>query len=189
MVGCAAQGCRNQVGTKPNCYECGKPHCEKHLKMHERCMKAKICPSPKCWGIHTPWCRKHLRHLGPLPVMKTLGKGRECVYVWYTETDFKAAKRSKKAIWLCKIGRTKGTPSGRTLSVARTAHSGTPIVPLTFQTDDSRKLESLIHAALTYAGRHELGALGKEWFRTNPTEIETIYRELNRVIRSFSSRR
>jgi hypothetical protein len=152
-------------------------------------MKFRICPNPKCWNDHIPWCPKNMRHLGPLPVLKTLGGGSECVYVWYTETDFKAARRSKKAIWLCKIGRTKGTPSGRTISVAKTAHSGVPIVPLTFQTDDSKKPEGLLHATLTYAGRREIGALGNEWFRANPSEIEMIYRELTRMTKSLETRR
>jgi hypothetical protein len=130
-----------------------------------------------------------MRHLGQLPVLKTVGHGKECVYVWYTEADFKAAKRSKKTIWLCKIGRTKNTSSGRTLAVAKTAHSRVPIVPLVFQTDDSKKLENLIHVTLAYAGRHDMGALGKEWFRTNPTEVEMIYRELNRVSKALAATR
>jgi hypothetical protein len=189
MVHCTVKGCKNLIPPNLRCWECGKPHCEAHLKRHERCVRFRICPNLQCWKDHLPWCPKHMRHLGPLPVVKTLGEGRECVYVWYNKADFREARRRKKTIWLCKIGRTKGGPSGRTLAVAKTAHAGVPIVPLSFRTDDSKKLEGLIHATLAYSGRHEMGALGREWFRTNPREVEMMYRTFNRMSKSLQSSR
>jgi Meiotically up-regulated gene 113 len=61
---------------------------------------------------------------------------------------------------------------------AKTAHPEVPIIALIFETDDSHNLERLIHASLAYAGRHQKGSPGAEWFLTNPTEVENLYASL-----------
>jgi hypothetical protein len=122
-------------------------------ELMNRCTKFKICQKQKCWKVHIPWCKENMPHLGPLPIDKELGSGHECIYMWYNESDAKNAKRSRKAVWPCKIGRTTGKPDGRIIAQgAATAFANVPVIALVLQTDDSRNLETMIHAALRYAG-------------------------------------
>ena len=111
--------------------------------------------------------RKNLPYRGRLPIERKIGSGPECVYVYYEKAIFELAQLKKKTTWLCKIGCTVGEPDIRVITQrVKTAHSEVPIIPLTLHTDDSRNLERLLHAALAYAGRHEKGSLGREWFQT-----------------------
>jgi T5orf172 domain len=178
-INCAVEGCVNPVPRWQDCWECGKPHCSEHLKSHERCVRFRICPNPQCWEDHVPWCETHEPHRGPLPVGKKLGTGEECVYVYYNKTQFENSRLQKQDKWLCKIGRTKGDPTVRiVLQGALTAHSEVPTIPLTLHTEDSKNLERWIHATLSYAGRHQKGVPGAEWFMTNPAEVEHLYHSL-----------
>jgi hypothetical protein len=60
---------------------------------------------------------------------------------------------------------------------------------LVLQTDDSRNLETMIHAALRYAGKQIRSFRGTEWFRTNPREVESLFRVLNRTTRALQGSR
>jgi hypothetical protein len=141
-----------------------------------------------CWDEHLPWCETHEPHRGPLPVKKELGVGEERVYVYYSGTEFANAQLQHRDKWLCKIGRTAGDLTVRiVLQGALTAHPEVPTVALTMRTGDSKNLERLIHAALVYAGRHQKGAPGKEWFLTNPTEIENLYHSVEQMRKSLEA--
>jgi T5orf172 domain len=187
MLTCAVEGCKNSVPSKhQNCWECGLPHCTEHLTLHARCQKFKLCPNARCMEDHLPYCETKLPHRGPLPVLKTIGEGRESVYVYYMKTEYELAKLQSRPTWLCKVGRTVGEPDLRILTQgALTAHSEVPIVPLVFKTEDSRNLERLIHAALAFSGRHRRGAPGTEWFDVNPSEIESLYESFHSMRQSL----
>jgi T5orf172 domain len=184
MATCPVKGCENDPITK--CFECGKRVCEQHVKTCERNPKHRMCP--KHWklreeeGQHVTWCKEHCTDRAPLKIKKTLGTGSQWVYVYYSPRDEELATLKKETVWLCKIGCCKGPPDGRIVQQgARTALAGNPVVALGIQTDERKRLERLLHAALAYAGKHDKSGGGAEWFRTNPTEVAILYRGLSRV--------
>jgi hypothetical protein len=181
---CAFQGCDSPVPKDQDCWGCGKPYCDNHRKMHSRCMKWILCAN--CWDEHLPWCETHEQHRGPLTAEKELGTGEEYVYIYYSKTEFENAQLQRRDRWLCKIGRTAGDLTVRiVLQSALTAHPEVPTIALALHTDDSKSLERLIHTALSYAGRHQKGAPGSEWFLTNPIEVETLYHSIEHMRRSL----
>jgi hypothetical protein len=133
---------------------------------------------------------QNLPNLGPLEPEKVIGEGHESVYVWYGRSEFEHATLKGDFSWACKIGRTKGDVTARLIAQGSyTAFPGEPIVPLVIRTRDSRTLETLIHATLKYARKRIPIALGTEWFKTNPHEIESIYNALDQMLRSIESER
>jgi hypothetical protein len=127
------------------------------------------------------WCQNHLEYKAPVPPKKTLGTGEQSIYVYYYKNEAKG-----KILWPCKIGRTRRTADGRIKVQVKTAHCGIPVMPLLIQTDDAERLEGVLHAALTYAGRHIMEAWGKEWFHTNPREVEALYDTVRHIKKSLS---
>jgi hypothetical protein len=108
---------------------------------------------------------------------KEIGKGIECVYLYFNPNDRELAELKGRDVWECKIGRTSNcdaTP--RILSQGiRTALSRLPTVGLILRTDDSLALETALHSALRLVGAEVPDAPGDEWFISSPTRIEAWY--------------
>jgi hypothetical protein len=89
-----------------------------------------------------------------------------------TRSTANYATGRRQKVWPCKIGKSKSAPDVRIVAQgALTAHATVPTIPLALKTNNSEQLEALIHAALKSAGRHMKGSPGREWFKTNPTEL------------------
>lgn len=107
---------------------------------------------------------------------RTIGNGKESVYVYY----FPSQKAGHS--WPCKIGRAKGDPIKR-IRTQQASMQERPVVALVIRTPDSGVLESLIHSSLERAL-----SFGKEWFITNPTEVEQIFGGQLRSVASIGLR-
>lgn len=84
-----------------------------------------------------------------------------------------------------KVGNTIKLPPQKRM----TDHMGTapemPVVGFVWKTDHAAKMEKWLHIELDVRGRHippapkgEPGALGNEWYRTNPEELREIVRDM-----------
>ena len=105
---------------------------------------------------------------------RIFGSGKHWVYLYYFSTDKEEAESNGKSVWRCKIGKADKNPENRVKSQT----SGVPVPPriaLLLRTDEHVALEKAIHGILTVRGRHLKRAQGKEWFLTNPEEVEKIY--------------
>ncbi len=110
----------------------------------------------------------------------TIGSGEGEVYLYYYSTYFKLAKLEGEEMFPCKIGKTtkghevrfKGNtdvPEKRTLGLA-------------IYTDEPDVVESMIHLLLRHDGR-QIDTYGKEWFYTNPQEVEKLYKGMFSVLK------
>lgn len=186
MEPCKFRACRNVVPVRQKCWQCGKHYCKEHLKLHDRCRRYMLCPKRQCWKEHEAECPKYEPFRGSLRVDKTIGNGSESVYIWYNKAQFDGAKRRKETCWPCKIGRTKSSPTARIFNQgALTAFSEVPIVPLVLRTNESVSLEAMIQNSLRYAGKRIMRFRGTEWFQTNPSEVERVYRTLTRLTKGL----
>ena len=99
--------------------------------------------------------------------VRTLGDGKNAVYLCYYPAYRYLAKYEGKEFWACKIG-----------SVAPQVCFDIPESPeigLIFKTDDPENLAQILHNILKLRGKQIPDAPGKEWFMTSPTETEGIY--------------
>jgi T5orf172 domain len=105
---------------------------------------------------------------------KTIGQGASSVYVYFLPTYEAQARSHRENRWLCKIGRSDQDPLLRILSQAGTAIPEKPKIALIIRTDDPSSLEAAIHSILRLRSQWSGSSPGKEWFQTNPEEIESI---------------
>ena len=111
------------------------------------------------------------------------GKGKHWVYLYYFDQDKNEAESKGEVVWRCKIGKADGldkddkikydAPETRVESQTRGAPVK-PILALLLRTDLHTILERVVHGTLTLQGKHLPKAQGKEWFRTNPSEVVSI---------------
>ena len=101
--------------------------------------------------------------------IRTLGKGKSSIYVYYYPTYWRLAEYEGKELWACKISRVKPQ--------VRTEIPEPPEIKFFFKTDDPENLEQTLHNILKFRGKHIADA-GKEWFMTSPNEIEEIYKNI-----------
>jgi len=115
------------------------------------------------------------RVLGP---ERTIGAGNSGVYVYYYGAYRNLAEGKGETVWGCKVGRSDRDPMLRILAQGTTAMPEKPSVALLIRTDTPAALEMAIQSVLTVRGKRLPGALGAEWFATNPREIESIYKTI-----------
>ena len=173
MVKCEVKSCKNMVSPRHQCWECGKPFCDTHLKPCPRCIRWKLCS--KCRPAHRAYCVKYQPDRRPFTIKKMIGdKGNQCVYLYYDPERKRSAKH-----WPCKIGGTTNVlPQNRIREQVRTAFVEPPIAPLGIRTFQAKELERLLHLALRFAGRHRNRGAGAEWYMTNPDEVARLYRAI-----------
>ncbi|MCC4341066.1 GIY-YIG nuclease family protein [Limosilactobacillus reuteri] len=106
---------------------------------------------------------------------ETIGTGKEAIYVYYYKTYKKYALLKNKNTWPCKIGKTRNNVSERILSQLGTAYPEYPIIGLEIRCSSATKLEKAIHSILKYKNKAISNSPGKEWYNTNPSEIQHIY--------------
>ena len=105
---------------------------------------------------------------------RTIGSGRQSVYLYYYQWDRESAESKGEKVWKCKIGKA----AERRLQARLKEQATDPEkfkLGLHIQTDRPKEIEDTIHDVLTERGRHIDKSLRKEWFLTSPSEVEEIY--------------
>ena len=112
----------------------------------------------------------------PPPCQQILGEGKSWVYLYYFDKEKAKAQDQRNEVWPCKIGLTQKDPEKR-IQQQLEEDSDIPIIALLLRTDEPELLEKTIHGFLRLHGRHIEGDIrGREWFRTNPEEVVSIYK-------------
>ncbi|MDE0314260.1 MAG: GIY-YIG nuclease family protein [Candidatus Poribacteria bacterium] len=105
---------------------------------------------------------------------KTIGTGRNSVYLYYDQQKRESAESKGENVWECKIGRTEQELHTRIYQQASTAERFK--LGLHIKTDKEKKIERIIHDILKVRGRYVDSAPGREWFLTSPSEVKEIYK-------------
>ena len=100
--------------------------------------------------------------------VRTLGKGKNAVYLCYYPVYRSLAAYEGKEFWACKIGSVEPQVC---LDIPEP-----PEIGLIFRTDDPKNLEQILHNILKLRGKQIADAPGKAWFLTSPSEAEGIYK-------------
>lgn len=115
---------------------------------------------------------------------KTLGTGSEEVYLYYYRAYRERAEVrrppvwktfQKRRFWECKIGETHDQDTKKRTGQQGREAPEKKVIALIMKTDTSHWLENMIQEILKNWGRHVPHAIGTEWYRTNPSEVEDIY--------------
>lgn len=106
-----------------------------------------------------------------------VGEGKKAVYLYYFRTYKEIAELKGETEWPCKIGRSDKDPLQRVADQVGTCLPEKPHVALIIKCDDAHNLESAIQSILKLKYKH-IGGAGTEWFTTNPSEVERIYRTI-----------
>lgn len=114
-------------------------------------------------------------HLNNLDTEKTIGSGKQAVYLYYYPAYQRLAELQDEAVWACKIGKSRNDPIGRIVSQTRTALPEYPKIGLIIKTDELNLMENTIQNILKLQGKQKQDAPGNEWFITSPSEIEQLY--------------
>jgi hypothetical protein len=105
-----------------------------------------------------------------------LGEGGSVVYLYYLPTYRQIAVGNNENAWYCKIGKTDRDPLIRIMNQVATALPEKPHIALLIRTNMPNQLEVAIHSILTLRGRKIDSSPGSEWFLTNPSEVQEIYK-------------
>ena len=109
---------------------------------------------------------------------KTIGYGKESVYLYYYPQYRKSAESKGEEVWECKIGKTVDSEANKRIKSQTTGLPENPKIGLHIKTDKAREIEQIIHKILKVHGKHIDEAPGTEWFLTSPSEVEEIYKSI-----------
>ena len=124
--------------------------------------------------------------------MKYIGSGNQFVYLYY----FPAYRRyyelflqEPEPYWPCNIGKTIGDVKNRVSEQIGQQLPEKAKIALVIKTNDCDALEMKIHNELKKIGcwldpNLDNGAVGVEWFLTNPTEVERIFKSIDEKLTS-----
>lgn len=111
---------------------------------------------------------------------RTIGSGRNSVYLYYYQWDRDSAESKGQSVWECKIGKAE-RPLQERLREQVTDPENFKL-GLHIQTDNNpAEIEKLIHDELKERGQHIKRALRTEWFLTSPNEVEEIYNFIGEI--------
>ena len=110
-----------------------------------------------------------------LDIEKTIGSGKQSVYLYYYPAYRHLAELQGEEVWACKIGKARNDPLVRISSQTRTVLPEYPMVGLIIKTDEFTLMETTIQNILKLQGKHIENAPGTEWFLTSPSEVEGVY--------------
>lgn len=106
---------------------------------------------------------------------KEIGNGDSAVYIYYYDSYKELAELRNEVYFACKIGRTDTDPIQRVYSQMGTCFPEKPHIALVINCENSLELETALHAVLKFKHKQMSNSPGKEWFLTNPQEVEEIY--------------
>lgn len=120
-------------------------------------------------------------------VVKTIGDGKEAVYLYYNPSEKELAGYKNSSVWACKIGMTSVLPvESRIISQGvKTAFSRPPEIALVILTENAYRLEKALHHALFMAGCECSDSLGSEWFQTNPEKVENWFNHFKSAVENL----
>jgi hypothetical protein len=125
--------------------------------------------------------KNNLRFKRDLMIMKTVGVGSECVYIYFNPNDRKLARICLRNFFECKIGYSKyPDPTPRVLEQGITAMSRLPIIGLIIRTDNAFELETRLKLDLKNAGYAYEDRVGSEWFMMSPKVVESRWRSYSK---------
>lgn len=126
--------------------------------------------------------------------MKIIGRGDQSVYLYYFPTCrlnsiyyIKYIDDSHETpIYKCNIGKTIGDVKDRVSDQIGQQLPEKPKIALIIKTDDCEALETEIHYELKRRGcwldpKSGADVVGVEWFLTNPTQVERIFKSIHRT--------
>ncbi len=116
---------------------------------------------------------------------RTIGSGRNSVYLYYYQWDRDSAESKGQSVWECKIGKTT-RPLQKRLREQATDPENFKI-GLHIKTDKPKETEDIIKDTLKERKKHLCESLRTEWFRTNPSEVEEIYNFIGESSRESAS--
>ena len=131
--------------------------------------------------------------------VKYIGSGSESVYLYYFPAyELKFLLYTKYVddshetlIYECNIGKTKSTVPERVAAQIGQQLPGKPKIALIIKTNDCDSLETEIHDELKkqrkWLDPASENVVGEEWFRTNPTEVERIFKSIDEKRRKANS--
>ena len=107
---------------------------------------------------------------------KIIGEGEQSVYVYYYDTYKQYNNLNGKEHFPCKVGMTKEKhPFERIYGQASTCFPEAPHIGLIIKCKDALLAETALHGILKFKERQLEESPGKEWYMTNPDEVEDIY--------------
>ena len=110
---------------------------------------------------------------------KTIGSGRNSVYLYYDQQKRENLESKGEKVWECKIGMTVQELHNRIYQqTGITIPAERFKLGLHIKTDKPKKIERIIHDILKVRGQHIEDAPGTEWFLTSPSEVEEIYNSI-----------
>ena len=138
-------------------------------------------PNPEGGGKTTVWTqRQHLIQerwgIEATSETKVIASGWGFVYVIYLPLYRKRAESQGETTWECKVGSTANNVGVR---MNQMTFPERPRMALVIRTNDCKTLEDKIHDRLKEQGKHIPDAHGKEWFLTNPSEVERIFESIH----------
>lgn len=104
---------------------------------------------------------------------KTIGTGKNSVYLYYDQQKRERAESKGENVWECNIGETIREPHTRINEKAEE-----PKIGLHIKTNKHKNVERIIHDILKVRGKHIPEADRTDWFRTSPSEVEEIYNSI-----------
>ena len=105
---------------------------------------------------------------------RTIGSGRQSVYLYYYQQKRESAESKYKNVWECKIGNTERPLQARLREQATDPEKFK--LGLHIETNRPKDIERIIHDILKVRGKHIDEAPGREWFLTSPSEVEEIFK-------------
>lgn len=109
---------------------------------------------------------------------KIIGEGDNSIYLYYYESYKELSYLRNSVYYACKIGRTDRDPLQRIYSQMGTCFPEKPHIALIIKCNNSVEIEKTIHSILKIRKKQMKDSPGKEWFLTNPEEVEEIYRNI-----------
>ena len=108
------------------------------------------------------------------------GRGSEWVYLYTFATQEELARERRQKNFPMKLGMSTQnnvvTRVDQQVSGNSTALSERAILRLVFRVNNSRDMESWMHRQLDKMGRKVENSIGVEWYNTNPSEVEQLFR-------------
>lgn len=117
----------------------------------------------------------------PTPVLES----QSGLYAYFFSSEKELALLKGENCWLMKVGYSNSDVDRRVADQVTGMHRQ-PETLLLREIEEGAEWEKFLHLALTMAGRRNEESPGKEWFVTNPAELENLLEGLEAMVSSLS---
>ncbi len=115
------------------------------------------------------------------PETRVIGEGEGSIYLYYYPAYKDLAELRGESEYRCKLGMTSQGVEKRFSTSTKTEEPENRRIALVIYTDHPSDLEKMLHSALKISGKALSDTPGREWFLTNPDEVESIYNAVLRL--------